>query len=89
MATEKAKVDDLGRQWTEINRSIAGLALELVGPEEIDDLLHHLSGGLPHCAIQQDKSFEEEVQDKMNRFQSEMTKVNNAAILDMEACEEV
>jgi hypothetical protein len=89
VAAEKVKVNDLGRQWTEINQSIAELSLDFVGSEEIGDLLNHLSGGLPHYAVPPDQSFEKEMQDEKNRFHSEITKANNAAILEMETCDEV
>lgn len=89
VAAEKKKINDLAKQWAEINQSMTRLALEVVGPEGIDDLISHLNGELPGYAIPQDNSFEEEVQSKTNRFKSEITKANETMILQTETYEEV
>ena len=89
VAEEKKKIDDLAKQWAEINQSIIGLALEVVGPEGISNLLSHLNGELPDYAIPQDKSFEDEVQSTTNRFKSEIKKANDIMILQTETYEEV
>lgn len=89
VAEEKKKINDLAKQLTEIDQSIIKLATEVVGPEGIGDLLRHMAGELPDYAISQDKSFEEEVQNKTNHLMSDITKANDTMILQMETCEEV
>lgn len=89
VAAEKKKIDDLGKQWGEINQNITELALEVVGPEGIADLLSHVRGELPGYAVPQDKAFDEEVQGQTKHFQSEITKANETMILQTETCEEV
>jgi hypothetical protein len=89
VSVEKEKVNDLGRQWAEVNQSITDLALEVAGPEGTGDLLRHLSGRLPQYAVPPDKSFEEEVGIKNDHFKNELTRMNNTMMIQMEACEEV
>ncbi len=89
VSSEKGKVNDLGRQWAEVNQSIIDLAVEVAGPEGTGDLLRHLSGQFPQYAIPPDKSFEEEVESKNDRFKNELTRINNTLMIQMEACEEV
>lgn len=89
VAAEKQKIDELGKKWAEINQSIAELALEVVGPEGIADLLSHVHGGLPGYTIPQDKAFDEEVQGITKCFKSEITKATETMILQTETCEEV
>ena len=86
---EKKKINDLAKQWTDINRSIIELATEVVGSEGIGDLSKHMNGELPDYAIPVDKTFEEEVENKTNQFTSEITRVNDTMILQMETHEEV
>lgn len=86
---EKKKINDLTKQWTDINQSILELAAEVVGPEGICDLSKHMNGELPDYAIPPDKTFEEEVENKTNQFTSEITKVNDTMILQIETYEEV
>lgn len=89
VAEEKTKMNDLEKKWTDINRSIIELAMEVVGPEGIGDLSKHINGELPDYTIPQDKTFEDEVQTKINHFTSEITKVNDTMILQTEIYEEV
>lgn len=89
VAEEKKKINNLAKQWAEINQSIIELALEVVGPEGIGDLSRHMNGELPDYVIPEDKPFEEEIQSKINHFKSEITKANEAMIFQMETYEEV
>lgn len=89
VAVEKKKINDLGKEWAEINQSIMSLALEMVGPEGFGDLSSHLNGELPDYAVPRDKAFEEEAERKVDGFKSEIANVNDTMIHQMETYEEV
>ena len=89
VTAEKKRIDNLGRQWVNIHQSITGLALEVVGPEGLGDLLCHVRGELPGYAVPTDKSFEEEVQRDEKRLRDEITKANDSFIVQAETCDQV
>lgn len=88
ITTEKKKIDDLERQWADINQSIAQFAHEVLGPEGVGDGLSPMSELLDY-AVPAHKKFEEEVQSEKTRFSSKIMKANDTMILQTEACEKV
>lgn len=86
---EKRTIRDLAKQWAEIDQNFIGLALEVLGPEEIGNLQRYCNRELSDYTIPRDKSFEEEVQSKIDQLKSEITKVNDTMMLLAETHEDV
>lgn len=101
VAEEEKNIRGLENEWSEVNKSIVGLAREALGPDvSLEDLLRKAqdenaapttSGKKVIELIESThlKAVKEELEQERKMWEEEIEKISQASIAKMEACEKV